>query len=108
MLRSLSLKERKDLVLDGLNLQGPKNEDPIPAEKEFLDGVRQWSERRASKGWEVEPEAAVLYEVLRAVLEPSPEIQKLLQAIDQDRIPEVSEAEELWLLNLGRKLAGWP
>jgi hypothetical protein len=110
LLRSLSLKDRKDLILDRLNHLGPtlENELPIPGDSEFLEDVRKWSDRRASKGCPVEPEAAVLLQVLRAILSPSPGIARLLEAIENDQAPEVSEPEDLWLLDLGRRLAGWP
>ena len=74
---------------------------------EFLDGVRQWADRRASRGCPVEPEAAVLLGVLRACLQPSMATQRLLEAIDRDEPLEVSGPEDLWLLELGRRLAGW-
>ena len=110
LLRSLPLKDRKDLILDGLNRLGPAPEDeqPVPGDSEFLEDVRKWADRRASKGCPVAPEAAVLLQVLRAILTPSPGIVRLLEAIENDQAPEVSEPDDLWLLDLGRRLAGWP
>ena len=110
LLRSLPLKERKDFVLDALHGLGPdlEHDRPMGAEPDFESTVHKWLERREAKGNPVSLEGAILRQVLSACPDPSPETQRLLDCIESDQVLEVTGPLDLWLLELGRRLAGWP
>ena len=110
ILREMPLAARKDHVLDGIQGLGPDLEtsDPVAGDPDFAHAIQRWQERRASKGMSVGLAGAVIRQVLLSEPDPCPELVRLMDALQRDEVPEVSDPQDLWLLELGRKLAGLP
>ena len=96
-LAALHYGDRKKLVVDAMNALGPAHADerPFPGDDEFAARVSAWRETH-----DVEPEHAVLREVLAEQPTPSPEVAALLAATSADAL------DGPWLQELGRRLLG--
>ena len=94
----------------GFKVWGPDLEasEPVAGDPDFTQAIQRWQERRGSKGMSVGLAGAVIRQVLLSEPDPCPELVRLMDALQRDEVPEVSDPQDLWLLELGRKLAGWP
>ncbi|WP_437648435.1 beta-ketoacyl synthase N-terminal-like domain-containing protein [Sorangium sp. So ce362] len=107
-LAGLTYKDRKDLVISGINGLGPSNEveQPFPGDPAFAASVDAWV---AEAG--VAHEDATVFRVLEACADPTPETAAILEAGRTGRLvpPDARRADWLRTLAarlLGRRLAG--
>ncbi|WP_437653002.1 beta-ketoacyl synthase N-terminal-like domain-containing protein [Sorangium sp. So ce1182] len=102
-LAGLTYKDRKDLVIGGINGLGPSNavEQPFPGDPAFAASVDAWV---AEAG--VTHEDATIFRVLQECADPTPETAAILEAARTGRLvpPDARRAE--WLRTLAARLIG--
>ncbi|WP_129356458.1 1-acyl-sn-glycerol-3-phosphate acyltransferase [Sorangium cellulosum] len=102
-LARMTYKDRKDLVIGGINGLGPSNavEEPFPGDPAFAASVSAWA---AEAG--VSHEDATIFRVLEACADPTPETAAILEAARTGRLapPDARRAE--WLRKLAARLLG--
>ncbi|MDC0680905.1 beta-ketoacyl synthase N-terminal-like domain-containing protein [Sorangium atrum] len=102
-LAGLTYKDRKDLVISGINGLGPSNavEQPFPGDPAFAASVDAWVEEAG-----VAHEDATVFRVLQACADPTPETAAILEAARTGRLvaPDARRAD--WLRKLAARLIG--
>ncbi|WP_437735121.1 beta-ketoacyl synthase N-terminal-like domain-containing protein [Sorangium sp. So ce1335] len=102
-LAGLTYKDRKELVISGINGLGPSNEveQPFPGDPAFAASVDAWM---AEAG--VGHEDATIFRVLEACADPTPETAAILEAARTGRLvpPDARRAD--WLRKLAARLIG--
>ncbi|WP_437279842.1 beta-ketoacyl synthase N-terminal-like domain-containing protein [Sorangium sp. So ce375] len=102
-LAGLTYKDRKDLVISGINGLGPSNADeqPFPGDPAFAASVDAWVEEAG-----VAHEDATVFRVLQACADPTPETAAILEAARTGRLvpPDARRAD--WLRKLAARLLG--
>ncbi|WP_437690370.1 beta-ketoacyl synthase N-terminal-like domain-containing protein [Sorangium sp. So ce176] len=102
-LAGLTYKDRKDLVISGINGLGPSSavEQPFPGDPAFAASVDAWV---AEAG--VAHEDATILRVLEACADPTPETAAILEAARTGRLvpPDARRAD--WLRKLAARLVG--
>ena len=101
MFEALPYKERKLVVIEKLNALGPPNaeEQPIPGDEEFAEAVKAHQGRTGASH-----EHAALWQVLRELDDPGPDVQRLLSAADGGELRLDGSAKDVWLGELARRL----
>ncbi len=101
---AMPLRERKQVVLDAINGLGSDHttEEPLPGDAELAERAAAW---QAQTG--VQPEHAVLLEVLRENPSPTEPIARLLAAAGGAALELDGSEEDAWLGELAQRLIGW-
>ncbi|WP_236644462.1 beta-ketoacyl synthase N-terminal-like domain-containing protein [Sorangium cellulosum] len=102
-LAGLTYKERKDLVIAGINGLGPSNEveQPFPGDPAFAASVDAWV---AEAG--VGHEDATVFRVLEACADPTPETAAIVEAARTGRLAPPDPRRADWLRKLAARLLG--
>ncbi|WP_437336267.1 beta-ketoacyl synthase N-terminal-like domain-containing protein [Sorangium sp. So ce394] len=102
-LAGLTYKERKDLVIAGINGLGPSNEveQPFPGDPAFAASVDAWV---AEAG--VGHEDATVFRVLEACADPTPETAAIVEAARTGRLAPPDARRADWLRKLAARLLG--
>ncbi|MEO7331526.1 MAG: hypothetical protein ABI193_23330, partial [Minicystis sp.] len=103
-LRSLPLKERKQVVIDAINGlgPGPARETPSAPDPAFGERVGAWQSRTGTT-----PEKAALLATLEALPTVRSEAtRRLVEAAWEGKAPGGDEAQERWLAGFTRWLTG--
>jgi 3-hydroxymyristoyl/3-hydroxydecanoyl-(acyl carrier protein) dehydratase/1-acyl-sn-glycerol-3-phosphate acyltransferase len=102
-LQRFPLKERKQVLIDGINALGPPNAEEAPAAPDhaFADAVDDWVRATGAT-----PEHATLFRTLEGLQQTHPAVVRLVEAAQNGRLDLADTPEDRWLAELARRLFG--
>jgi hypothetical protein len=103
MLATLSLKERKDLVLAAMNSLGPElsTETPLPADPTFGSVVQEWRARTGASLVD-----SVFFATLAGRPSLSQEMRTIVDAAQTGKLELGADARSQWIGRLAKRLYG--